>query len=138
MSDVIAMERGRPGRIVYARVRPNEDLVLAIEKLCLNQGLVRCAIRGSLGSLTDAQVLGPSGNVRVLRGPAIEVVGMTGEVRPDPSGSPSATVSGVVCAPDGTLTGGRFVRGENPVCVTFELILEEWHPTDAADATAAA
>ncbi len=126
MNDGTAIETGRTGRIVYTRVKPNEDLVLGIEKVCLREGLWRGFIRGSLGSLTDACVTVAEGRERLLRGPAVEVVGLSGEIRPDASGNPVASLSGLLCAPDGTMAGGRFVRGQNPVCVTFELVIEEW------------
>jgi len=129
------IETGRTGRIVYARVRPNEDLVLAVEKICLREGLGNAFLRGSLGSLTDACLVLPDGTTTLLKGPAIEVVSMSGEVRADASGSPEADLCGMVCTPDGVMTGGRFLRGQNPVCVTFEIALEEWVPDDGgADA----
>ncbi|WP_428696554.1 PPC domain-containing DNA-binding protein [Stappia sp.] len=126
MSENVEIERGRTGRIFYARVHPNEDLVQGVEKICLREGVERCFLRGSLGSLTDACVSLSTGKIRVLRGPAVEVVGLAGEVLPDEDGNPVATLVGLLATPDGTVAGGRFVAGQNPVCVTFEIVLEEW------------
>lgn len=130
MSDGPEIETGTTGRIVYARVRPNEDLVQGIEKICLLEGIRRCFIRGSLGSLNDACVSLSDETVQVLRGPAVEVVGLSGEVRSDADGNPVASVTGVLAEPSGRICGGRFLRGQNPVCVTFEIVLEEWLVSD--------
>jgi predicted DNA-binding protein with PD1-like motif len=130
MSDGPEIETGTTGRIVYARVRPNEDLVQGIEKICLREGIRRCFIRGSLGSLNDACVSLSDETVQVLSGPAVEVVGLSGEVRSDADGNPVASVTGVLAEPSGRICGGRFLRGQNPVCVTFEIVLEEWLVTD--------
>ena len=65
MSDGSEIETGTTGRIVYARVRPNEDLVHGIEKICLREGIGRCFIRGSLGSLN---LLGPRLLPLLMRG----------------------------------------------------------------------
>ncbi|MBL6430589.1 MAG: DUF296 domain-containing protein [Alphaproteobacteria bacterium] len=129
MSDGSEIETGTTGRIVYARVRPNEDLVHGIRRsVCARIG--RCFIRGSLGSLNDACVSLSDETVQVLRGPAVEVVGLSGEVRSDADGNPVASVTGVLAEPSGRICGGRFVRGQNPVCVTFEIVLEEWLASD--------
>lgn len=117
---------GRTGRMVFSRIGPNEDLVLAVEKICIAENIHRGFVRGSLGSLTDTKVSGPGGRERMLRGPAIEVVGLSGEIRPDAAGNPVASLNGVVVDPSGRMTGGSFVRGQNPVCVTFEIAVEEW------------
>ena len=126
MSGSIQIETGHTGRVVYARIRPNEDLVLALEKLCVQEGICNGILRGSLGSLTDAKIVSPEGKTTVLRGPAVEVLSISGEIRSDEYGSLIADLRGMICAPDGTMAGGRFVRGENPVCVTFEIAVEEW------------
>lgn len=126
MTSPAKIEHGHTGRVLYVRVRPNEDLVSAVEKICLREGITRCFLRGSLGSLTDATLAQPSGGTDFLEGPAVEVVSLSGEVRPDAAGNPIANLSGVVLDPGGRVSAGRFVPGQNPVCVTFELTFEEW------------
>jgi hypothetical protein len=39
-----------------------------------------------------------------------------------------ASLSGVVADPEGNVYGGPFVPGANPICMTFEVTLEEWLP----------
>jgi predicted DNA-binding protein with PD1-like motif len=129
MSEV---ETGRTGRICYTHVRPNEDLVQAVEKVALLHGFRSAFVRGSLGSLSDACLESRNGTSKELQGPAIEVLAVVGEVRSDADGTPLAALSGTVADTDGRVWGGRFVSGRNPVCMTFELVLEEWLPDDGA------
>jgi predicted DNA-binding protein with PD1-like motif len=131
MADVRLVESGRMGRVAYGRVAPNEDLVQSVEKLCAAQGFRHAFVRGALGSLIDACLARDDGSCQVIRGPAAEVVSLAGEVRPQPDGSLQAALTGVVVDTQGRVFGGPFVAGANPVCVTFEVTLEEWLP-DAA------
>ena len=117
------------GRVAYARIAPNEDLVGAIEKVCVAQGFRNAFVRGALGSLTDACLEGADGSPQLIGGPAIEIVSLAGEVRTQPDGSARAAITGVVADTEGHLHGGPFVAGANPVCVTFEITLEEWLPS---------
>lgn len=128
MIDDVVVEAGTMGRVAYARISPNEDLVLGIEKLCLEVGFRNAFVRGALGSLVDASLRAQNGlNLHVI-GPAVEVVSIAGEVRSRPDCTLAAELSGIVADPDGRVYGGAFVPGGNPVCVTFEVTLEEWLP----------
>lgn len=133
MNDHIA-ERGQMGRVAYARIAPNEDLVLGVEKLCLAQGFRHAFVRGALGSLVDACMRTADGRYLEVRGPAVEIVSLAGEVRPAPDGSLRAALSGVVADTEGQVYGGPFVAGSNPICMTFEVTLEEWLPDPPAEA----
>jgi len=128
MTEGAEVEAGTMGRVAYARIAPNEDLVLGVEKLCLAQGFRNAFVRGALGSLNDATLLARDGSHRHVPGPAVEAVSIAGEIRSRPDGSVEASLSGVVAGPDGQVYGGSFVAGHNPVCVTFEITLEEWLP----------
>ncbi|MBP7002637.1 PPC domain-containing DNA-binding protein [Amaricoccus sp.] len=128
MDDTIAVESGSMGRVAYARIAPNEDLVLGVEKLCLAEGFRNAFVRGALGSLVDACLADADGGLRHVRGPAVEIVSLAGEVRSAPDGSLRAALTGVVADPEGNVSGGPFVPGLNPICMTFEVTLEEWLP----------
>jgi uncharacterized protein len=130
MADTV-VESGRMGRVAYARIAPNEDLVQGVEKLCLAQGFRNAFVRGALGSLVDACLVTREGGYAHVRGPAVEIVSLAGEVREKPDGSLGAALTGVVAGTDGNLHGGPFVAGANPVCMTFEVTLEEWLPDPA-------
>ncbi|EAP78068.1 DNA-binding protein [Roseovarius nubinhibens] len=127
------VEHGAMGRVAYARIAPNEDLVQGIEKTCLAEGIRNAFVRGALGSLVDATLVTKSDGTRVLvNGPAVEVVSIAGEVRAGPDNTIAAALSGVVADTDGQVFGGFFVPGGNTVCMTFEVTLEEWLPADAS------
>lgn len=128
MTDFILVENGKMGRVAYARIAPNEDMILGIEKLCLAHGFDNAFVRGALGSLVDAGLEGNDGRIIQVKGPAVEIVSLAGEVRSNENGTPCASLSGVVADPEGKVYGGLFLLGHNPICVTLEVTLEEWLP----------
>lgn len=128
MGETIAVENGAMGRVAYARIAPNEDLVQGVEKLCLAEGFRNAFVRGALGSLVDACLGTQEGKYLQIKGPAVEIVSLAGEVRSNADGSLSAALTGVVADTDGNVYGGPFVPGLNPICMTFEVTLEEWLP----------
>lgn len=129
MGEVIAIENGSMGRVAYARIAPNEDLVQGVEKMCLAEGFRNAFVRGALGSLIDACLGTSDGKYLQIKGPAVEIVSLAGEVRPSKDGSLSAALTGVVADPEGNVYGGPFIAGLNPICMTFEITLEEWLPS---------
>jgi predicted DNA-binding protein with PD1-like motif len=56
------------GRVAYARIAPNEDLVQGVEKLCLAHGFKNAFVRGALGSLVDACLGTSDGQCRQIKG----------------------------------------------------------------------
>lgn len=125
----VEVEAGSLGRILVVRLLPNEDLVEGIIKACAGNGVGHAIVRGGIGSLTDASLEygeRPSGVTRRLFGPAIEVLHLQGDVRRNAGGEYNAEVCGSVSDTSGAVFGGRFQRGENPVCVTIEVVLQEW------------
>jgi len=128
MDETRVVESGSMGRVAYARIAPNEDLVLGVEKLCLSEGFRNAFVRGALGSLVDACLRTPDGRYLHVKGPAVEIVSLAGEVRSALDGSVRAALTGVVADTEGKVYGGPFVAGSNPICMTFEVTLEEWLP----------
>eukprot|EP01035_Chromulina_nebulosa_P006127 gene6127-8297_t len=55
------------GRVAYARIGPNEDLMQSVEKLCVAEGFGNAFVRGALGSLIDACLERPDGSCQVIR-----------------------------------------------------------------------
>ena len=131
MSKDTVVENGAMGRVAYARIAPNEDLIQGVEKLCLAEGFKNAFVRGALGSLVDACLGTLDGKCLQIKGPAVEIVSLAGEVRPQDDGSLRAAITGIVADTEGHVHGGPFVAGANPVCVTFEVTLEEWLPSAA-------
>lgn len=129
MNKLTSIETGTMGRVAYARIGPNEDLIQSVEKLCLSEGFKNAFVRGALGSLVDACLSRNDGTLQQIEGPAVEIVSLAGEVRIQEDGSLKASLSGVVADPVGDVYGGLFVSGLNMICMTLEITLEEWIPT---------
>ncbi len=106
--------------LIAARIRPNEDIGAALVALCARHGLASATVRGSLGSLIGAAFA----DGRVVPDPATEVLVRHGRVAPGPDGALAATLDLVVVDAQGRPHEGRLAAGENPVCITFELMLE--------------
>jgi predicted DNA-binding protein with PD1-like motif len=132
MTEAAIVESGSMGRVAYARIAPNEDLVIGVEKLCVAEGFRHAFVRGALGSLVDACLGTLDGKYLQIKGPAVEIVSLAGEVRSTDDGSLRASLSGVVADTEGNVYGGPFVAGSNPICMTFEVTLEEWLPAREA------
>jgi len=108
MNKTTIVEGGAMGRVAYARIAPNEDLIQGVEKLCLAEGFKNAFVRGALGSLVDACLGTLDGKCSRSRA-AVEIVSLAGEVRSNDDGSLSASLSGVVADTEGNVYGGPFV-----------------------------
>ncbi len=131
MSSNAQIESGHFGRIITARVRPNEDLVESIETLCASEGITQAEIRSCVGSLMDANLAIGAGDQKrheEVKGPGLEITISNGVVRPDDTGIPRATLRGLVANGAGEAYAGEFVPGRNLVFVTLEVVLQEWVP----------
>ena len=122
------IEQGTYGRTISMRVAPNEDIAEVIEKACAAHGITHAAVRSGLGSLIDACLETGGESVVEIQGPAVELLTLLGEVRPDAQGQPRARLSGTVGDTSGGVFGGRFVSGRNRICVTAEVVFQEWLP----------
>lgn len=111
---------GTPTRLVAARIRPNEEIGAALVALCRRHGLPAATVRGSLGSLIGAGFA----DGRVVPDLATEVLVRHGAVGPRPDGTLAAELDLIVVDAAGRPHAGRLAQGENPVCITFELMLE--------------
>lgn len=100
---------------LVARVRPNEDILTALETIAAANGLRNAVVRGSLGSLIGACFT----DGRRVEDHATEVLVSDGCVR-----GGVAELALLVVDMRGEVHAGRLVRGENPVCITFDLVLE--------------
>jgi len=127
MTEAATFEEGRLGRLAVVRIRPNEDLVTAVETACREHGLTHAVVRSAVGSLVDA-VLEAGEKVIQVPGPGIEILTLAGEVRPDASGAPQAELRGTIADGKAQVYGGCFRRDANPICITLELVLQEWLP----------
>jgi predicted DNA-binding protein with PD1-like motif len=104
--------RGTNG--ILARVRPNEDITIAVETIARAHDMPDSIVQGSVGSLTGARFTGG----REVQDHATEVLVTHGSVRDG-----RASLDAMVVDMEGHVHQGRLLRGENPVCITFDLVL---------------
>jgi hypothetical protein len=101
-------------RGVLATVRPNEDIAAALDALCRRSGFGQARIHG-IGSLVGADFAGGAH----VSSYATEVLVRAGEY-----GGGDAQLDIALVDLDGRLSEGQ-LAGPNPVCVTFEVLIEE-------------
>ncbi|MCE4063374.1 DNA-binding protein [Pandoraea sputorum] len=128
----VAIENGTLGRLVVARLKPNQDLTESIEALCAEHAIARAIVRGAVGSLIDARLAFRSGDgwrEQVVNGPGVEILNVFGEVDARPgAASAMPMLHGMVADTEGRMFAGRFVRGGNLSFITIEVTLQEWLP----------
>jgi predicted DNA-binding protein with PD1-like motif len=108
------------GRVVLARIRPDQDLTMAVEQACHAHGIGHAIVRGSVGSIIGAEFE----DGRVLDDRATEILVRAGEVVTSADGLRARLDIGLV-NPEGRVWEGVLARGRNPVLICFELVLEE-------------
>ena len=102
-------------RAVVARIKPNEDILTAIETIARRHGIADGTIRGSLGSLVGACFDGG----RQVDDDATEVL-----VRQGMLSDGRASLDMLVVDMRGHVHEGWLARGGNPVCITFDVVVE--------------
>lgn len=124
------------------KLQPNQDVVTGLEAACRAAGVRRALILSGVGSVNDAWLAVPGGNGSWVHqqvvGPGLEVAGLTGEVRLTDTGEGASSLTAWATTADGSVVGGVLVRGLNIVCITFEIILQEWADTPGLPTTAGA
>jgi predicted DNA-binding protein with PD1-like motif len=104
------------GRGIVARVKPNEDIIEGLETIARTHGIGDAVVRGSLGSLIGARFV----HGERVDDHATEVLVREGHIRDG-----RAALDLLVVDMRGNVHQGWLQRGENPVCITFDIILEE-------------
>jgi predicted DNA-binding protein with PD1-like motif len=123
-------------RSIIARICPNEDITTAVRTLCASAGIRQAAIRGGIGSLIGATFAGgPDRAPRRVEGPGTEVATLVGHLTTDAAGTADLTITCTLVDKFGQVHAGTLVDGENPVAVTYELLLQELIPTPSPEAT---
>lgn len=111
-------ERGDT-RVLLAKVRPNEDISVAIENICSRRGIETANVYG-IGSLNEVHFTDGA----QVKSYATEVSIDVGRVE-TAQGKLTASLQIDVVDMEGQVFSGKLVREDNPVCVTFELVIEE-------------
>jgi predicted DNA-binding protein with PD1-like motif len=107
-------------RAFALRLRPNQDFAGALEAFCRQHGIIRARLHGGLGStigacFTDGRTIVPF---------ATELAVRSGTVAPGADGTLEAALDVALVDYLGDMAEGRLVRGDNPVLMTMELVLE--------------
>jgi predicted DNA-binding protein with PD1-like motif len=105
---------GSAGQGVVARVKPNLDILTALETIARDHDINNAIVRGSLGSLIGARFT-HGGQVDDH---ATEVLVREGNIR-----NGKAALDLLVVDMQGRVHEGWLRHGENPVCITFDLVL---------------
>jgi predicted DNA-binding protein with PD1-like motif len=107
-------------RAFALRLRPNQDFAGSLEAFCREHGIAAAKIHGGVGStigarFTDGGVIEPF---------ATELAITSGIVAPAASGALEAALDVALIDYTGGIGEGRLIRGDNPVLMTMELVLE--------------
>jgi predicted DNA-binding protein with PD1-like motif len=108
------------GRAYALRLRPNQDFAGALEAFCRERGIGGARLRGGVGSIIGARFA----DDRSVDPFATEMAVRSGVIALGASGAPEATLDVALVDCTGGLAQGRLVRGDNPVLMTMELVLE--------------
>jgi predicted DNA-binding protein with PD1-like motif len=108
------------GRAFALRLRPNQDFAGALEAFCRERGILRARLHGGVGSIIGARFA----DGRSLKPFATELAVGTGVIAPGPDGALEAQLDIALVDYLGGLGEGRLARGDNPVLMTMELVLE--------------
>jgi predicted DNA-binding protein with PD1-like motif len=119
--DVQSTAVGPVGLRAYAaRLRPNQDFTGALEAFCAGNKITHARIHGGVGSTIGAAF----DDGRIVENFATEVYIKTGVIEPGADGQPVAQIDVGLIDYTGATAEGRLARGQNPVLMTFELVIE--------------
>lgn len=107
-------------RAYAVRLRPNQDFCGALEAFCTHHGITHARVRGGVGSTIGARF---DDGTRVENF-ATEVYIRDGRIAPGIDDKLAATADVSLIDYTGAIAEGRYSRGDNPVLMTFELVLE--------------
>jgi predicted DNA-binding protein with PD1-like motif len=102
------------------RLRPNQDFAGALEAFCRERGISRAKIHGGVGSTIGARFI----DGRTVEPFATELAISAGAIAAGAGGALEATLDVALVDYTGGIAVGRLVRGDNPVLMTMELVLE--------------
>lgn len=107
-------------RAFVLRLRPNQDFAFCLEEFCRARAIAHAKIHGGVGStigarFTDGGVTEPF---------ATELAITAGTIAPGVSGGLEAALDVALIDYTGGIAEGRLIRGDNPILMTMELVLE--------------
>jgi predicted DNA-binding protein with PD1-like motif len=102
-------------RAFAMRLRPNQDFASCLETFCRERGIARAKVHGGVGSTIGARFA----DGKIIEPFATELAIISGVVASD-----EATLDVALIDYTGGIGEGRLIRGDNPVLMTMELVLE--------------
>ena len=107
-------------RAFALRLRPNQDFAGALEGFCRDRGIISAKIHGGVGSTIGARFR--EGNI--VEPFATELAITSGIIAPGAGGALQAGLDVALVDYTGGIAEGRLIRGDNPLLMTMELVLE--------------
>jgi predicted DNA-binding protein with PD1-like motif len=107
-------------RAFAMRLRPNQDFAGCLEAFCRVQNIARAKIHGGVGSTIGARFA----DGRVMEPFATELAITSGFIAPGGDGALKAMLDVALIDYTGGIGQGLLARGDNPVLMTMELVLE--------------
>jgi predicted DNA-binding protein with PD1-like motif len=108
------------GRMVVARIRPNEDLVTAIEDICKRENIRNAKILSGIGSTVGAVF---QDQPMVTEIPT-EILVKSGTITTNEDETIKVSMDAALIDANGNVHQGELARGLNPVLICFELFLQ--------------
>jgi predicted DNA-binding protein with PD1-like motif len=108
-------------RAFALRLRPNQDVADGLESFCRERGITRARLHGGVGSTIGARLA----DGRSVEPFATELTVTSGMLAPGAGGGIEAQLDVALVDYTGGLAEGRLVRGDNPVLMTMELVLQD-------------
>jgi predicted DNA-binding protein with PD1-like motif len=102
------------------RLRPNQDFAGALEAFCRERGFISARLHGGVGSIIGARFA----DGRIVAPFATEMAVRSGVIVSGAGGTLEAELDVALVDYLGGLAVGRLMRGDNPVLMTMELVLE--------------
>lgn len=118
----VASDAARPAdtcRVFALRLRPNQDFATAMEDFCRAHGIALGRIHGGVGSIIGARFA----DGRNIEPFATEMAIRSGTIASS-GGAPEAELDVALVDHSGALSDGKLRRGDNPILMTMELVLE--------------
>jgi len=107
-------------RVYALRLRPNQDFAHTLEAFCRDRGIARARLHGGVGSIIGARFA----DGRIVEPFATELAVRSGFLGVGADGAPQLEADAALVDYTGGLAEGRIVRGDNPVLMTMEIVLE--------------
>jgi len=111
---------GSDGSFFALRLRPHEDICGALERFCRDRGIAAARLHGGVGSIIGARF----DDGRVVEPFATEMAITSGRIATGADGTSHASIDVVLIDYTGAIADGRLMRGDNPIFITLEVVLE--------------